>query len=346
MRLAGGAGMRFEFPVMVGDIGGTNGRFMIVDAPGAPPSDTVTVKTGAYSSIEAAIAANVARTTLTKLKTLVLAIASPVIGDRFPLTNAEWIIDPPSILDRLGLGQLLVMNDFAAQGLAAVALKADALKQLGGGGGKEKAPKVIIGPGTGLGVAIAVHGNAGWRIISGEGGHVDLGPRTERERALWPFLRKREARMEAELAISGQGLENLYQAIRRLDEGRAPDPLPAATISERAAKRDPAALEALELMITLLGRLAGDLALTVMARGGVFLTGGITRHVLPFLEKPLLRQAFEDKQPFAHILREIPIRAMIHPNPALAGLAELVAGTNDFDLGQAARHFGVEGSHW
>ena len=330
--------MFMEFPVLAADIGGTNARFAIVEQDGTL-TGLGTVANRDFPSVEDAVCHALKTHDGRPPKTAAIAMACPITGETFHLTNADWDLDPARFLEQTGLAELTVMNDFTAQGLAAVASSEEELVQLGGTGRDEAAPRIVIGPGTGLGVAMVLKAVGKWVIVPGEGGHVDLGPRTERETLLWPFLRKREGRMEAELAISGQGLENLHQAICRCDRMETP-PLAAAEITQRAlAGGDAACREAIELMVSLLARLVGDLAITTMARGGVYLTGGVTRHVLPVLKEPAFRTVFEDKHPFVHLMQQIPVYAMTGNAPALDGIAEFAADPGRFDIANAMRHF-------
>jgi glucokinase len=330
----------FAFPVLIGDIGGTNARFAIVPDKAQAPVRFEPVQLSHFSQIGDAIRHATAGHALLKPRTTVLAIATPLVGERFRLTNAEWIIDPMAMIQEFGLEEVALMNDFAAQGLAALALQKEHLSQIGEGRIVEGHPKAVVGAGTGLGIAQIVRIEGRWAIISGEGGHVDLGPRSQREFAIWPHLAKIEGRMSAEEALSGRGIENLYSALCAAD-GVTPVIADAAGISAAALSRsDPRAGEAIDLFFTLLGRVAGDMALLTLARGGVYLAGGIAQKLLPAIDPSRFRAAFTDKAPHRAILSEIPVMVMTHPTAALEGLSAWVSKPDEFSLEGATRRFG------
>jgi glucokinase len=331
--------LKIEFPVLLGDIGGTNARFAFIHDSSSEAVFFEPVRVGAYDTLELALEDGVLPALDTAPATMLLAVATPLVGDVFRLTNANWTISPSSVIEQFGLRELILMNDFAAQALAAFALQGDELAPLGDGRQLDGYPKVIIGPGTGLGISSAIHVEGKWAILAGEGGHIDLGPRTEREYAVWAHLEKANGRISAELAVSGRGLENLYQAICRID-GVAYRGETAAQIS-RAAINDttPQAREAVDLFITLLARISGDMALLTLAMGGVYLAGGIVAKMLPAIRAERFRAEFEDKAPHQAILRSVPVNIMMHPAAALLGLAVCVRRAEMFSVEHSALRF-------
>jgi glucokinase len=325
------------FPVLVGDIGGTNARFALVGADGeAHRFDPV--RLADHPTIVDAVR-SVCGAGGRQPASMLLAIATPLFGETFRLTNADWTIDPAELIAEFGLGEVGLMNDFAAQGLAALALSPQDMAPIGGGSVVDGDPKVVIGPGTGLGIANVIRVGGRWAVIPGEGGHVDLGPRTPREMAIWPHLGKEDGRMSAELAISGRGLENLYRAIFAAD-GASAGNVGASEISRLALEAgDKPAGEAVALFASLLARLAGDMALLTLARGGIYIAGGIAAKLLPVLQTPQFRAEFEDKAPHKAIMRTIPLQVMTHPFAALQGLVACVREPQRFELGGASRRF-------
>lgn len=310
----------FAFPVLVADIGGTNARFALVETPESdfvllPQIATASTKGVAEAIERAAFAGETPRP-----KTAIMAIAGPIAGDRVPLTNCPWVIEPKALIDAFGFENVVLVNDFEAQALALPALGEADLAQIGGGSAQTAATKAVIGPGTGLGVGVLVHALDHWIPIPGEGGHVTLGPDTVREAAIWPHLETIEGRVSGETILSGPGLERLHRAILTTD-GRPPVAASAAEISAAAAAGDPVAVEVLEIFASALGRLAGDLALTVLPRGGVHLGGGIPPRLLPALSSGRFRAAFEAKAPHRALVSSISTRVVIHPRPALVGLS-------------------------
>ncbi len=334
--------MKFDFPVLIGDIGGTNARFAMVRQAEGHVDRFEPVRLSKFSGIDEAIHQSVLAHTQARPATTLLAIATPLVGDVFRLTNAPWTIDPRRMLAEFSLKQVLLMNDFAAQGLATLALGPEHLAPLGGGPILENHPKVAVGPGTGLGIANIVNVGGKWAVIPGEGGHIDLGPRTAREMAVWPHLAKEKGRMSAELALSGRGLENLYGAICATD-GHPPATNNAAEISRLAMETaDPQAREAVMLFVTLFARVAGDMALLTLARGGIYVAGGILQKLLPMIDAGQFRAVFEDKAPHEAILQSIPVNVMTHPTAALEGLVAWVRHPERFSLEGATRSFAGE----
>ena len=330
-----------KFPILIGDVGGTNARFsLLVDAFAVPKAFPV-VQTADFETIDDAIQASVLDKTSIQPKSAVLAVAGPIDGDEIDLTNCPWVVRPQQMLASLGMEELIVLNDFEAQALAISALGEDSRTQIGGGAAHEGASRVVLGPGTGLGVAGLVRARKMWIPVAGEGGHVDLGPRSERDRAIWPHLQTIEGRVSGEQVLCGRGLVNLYNAIAAVDGAEAPHATPAEITEAAVNHKDPLSIEAVDLFATYLGRLAGDLALIFMARGGVFIAGGIFQRIIPILKADQLRAAFEDKAPHSALMREIPLYVVTEPLAALAGLATFARTPRFFGLETRGRRWVV-----
>ncbi|HEV7416802.1 glucokinase [Tianweitania sediminis] len=310
-----------NFPILVGDIGGTNARFAILTGPHAEPKEYPVVKTAEFATLDEAIQASILDKTSLRPVSAVLAVAGPVEGDEIRLTNCPWVVRPRTLFADLGFSELIVLNDFEAQALAVVALGADHLEQIGGEPSEGVASRVVLGPGTGLGVAGLIHACHTWIPVPGEGGHMDIGPRTERDYAVWPHLERIEGRVSGEQLLCGRGLVNLYRAVALTDNKPVALETPADITGAALDKSDPVAVEAVDMFVTCLGRTAGDLALVFMSRGGVFLTGGIAQKIVPALKSGAFRAAFEDKAPHTHLLRTMPVYVITHPMAALVGLA-------------------------
>jgi glucokinase len=310
-----------DFPILVGDIGGTNARFAILTGPHAEPREFPVVQTADFATLDDAIQASILDKTSVRPVSAVLAVAGPVEGDEIRLTNCPWVVRPKTLFADLGFSELIVLNDFEAQALAVVALGSQHLEQIGGGASEGVASRVVLGPGTGLGVAGLIHACHTWIPVPGEGGHMDLGPRSERDYEIWPHIERIEGRVSGEQLLCGRGLVNIYRAVAKADGMAAALSTPAEITGAALDKSDPVAVEALDIFVTCLGRTAGDLALVFMSRGGVFLTGGIAQKIVPALKSGLFRQAFEDKAPHRHILADIPVYVITHPLAALVGLA-------------------------
>jgi glucokinase len=310
-----------KFPILIGDIGGTNARFAILLDSYAEPKEFPTVQTADYVNIDEAIQSAILDHTSIQPRSAVLAVAGPVEGDEIELTNCDWVVRPKAMAAGLGLEDIVVLNDFEAQALSVVALGEDQMVKIGSGAAEEDASRVILGPGTGLGVAGLIHACHRWIPVPGEGGHMDIGPRTERDFEVFPHLDKIEGRISGEQLLCGRGLVNIYRAIAKAD-GKTPTLATPAEITVAGLdKSDAVAVEALSMFVTCLGRTAGDLALVFMSRGGVYLTGGIAQKIVPALKSGLFRSAFEDKAPHSELLRAMPVYVITNPRGAVAGLA-------------------------
>ncbi|KQT83194.1 glucokinase [Aurantimonas sp. Leaf443] len=328
-----------DFPILVGDIGGTNARFAILVDAFATPKTFPVVQTADFETLDEAIQVAVLDKTSIQPKTAVLAVAGPVDGDEIELTNCPWVVRPRAMMTMLGVTEVIVLNDFEAQALAISSLVETGRHQIGGGPVHEGASRAVLGPGTGLGVAGLIRARSMWIPVAGEGGHIDLGPRTARDFALWPHLQTIEGRVSGEQILCGRGLVNLYRALCAVDGVPAALETPAAITEAASALSDATAQEAVSLFATYLGRMAGDIALLFMARGGVYIGGGIVQRMLPLIEASALRAAFEDKAPHSALLKEIPLFVVTEPLAALAGLATFARTPRFFGLETSGRRW-------
>ena len=311
-----------QTPRLLGDIGGTNARFALVHGDGSSITQEMTLPTGQFADLAAAASAYLQQMGQAAVQEACIAIANPIDGDVLKMTNNHWQFSIEATRQALGLGSLLMLNDWEAMAMAAPALKGNDLEQIGSGEPVHGAPKGLIGPGTGLGVSSLVRSRRGdWVPIAGEGGHVSLAPTCEREAEILRVLWQTYPHVSAERAISGMGLENLYGAICQLN-GTEPEALVAAQVSERGlAASDVACEEALERMCRLLGSAAANLALTLGARGGIYIGGGVIGRLGDYFARSGFRAAFEAKGRFASYLQRIPTYVIRAEQPALIGCA-------------------------
>jgi glucokinase len=311
------------FPRLVGDVGGTNARFAWWPASGAPLERVATLRCAEFTTLGEAMRRYLADQGLPSPRECAIGIANPVAGDRIKMTNHHWSFSISELQQEMGFGRFVVVNDFTALALALPGLAPAQLRQVGGGAAIAGAPMALIGPGTGLGVSGLLPTHAGaWLPLSGEGGHVTLCGATPREDAVIAQLRQRFGHASAERAVSGQGLENLYGALQALDA--MPDaPLSAADISQRAlAGGDAQAAEALAIFCALLGSVAGNLALTLGAFGGVYIGGGIVPRLGDYFDRSDFRARFEAKGRFTALLASMPVFVIdASTSPALDGAA-------------------------
>ena len=310
---------------LLGDVGGTNARFAWQAGVGAQLQDLATLATADHASLSHAL-----RTYLRGLGRQAppwcsIGIANPVTGDRVQMTNSRWSFSIEALRVELGFERLVVINDFTALALALPDLPHTALVQFGGGAAVAQAARALIGPGTGLGVSglLPAPQPGRWIALEGEGGHVTLAPATAREAEVLSVLRERYGHASAERALSGPGLEALHDALCQLESGAPTVALSAAEVTERAlAGTDPRCVEALDLFCGFLGNVAGNLALTLGARGGVYIGGGIVPRLGGAFARSRFRACFENKGRFQSYLASIPVYVIrAETSPALLGAA-------------------------
>ena len=317
-------GERSGFPRLLGDVGGTNARWAWQAEPAKPLSHISTLAARDHASIGDCIAAYLKQQTLPAPRDVAFGIATAVTGDRVSMTNHPWSFSIESLRIALGAERVRVLNDFEALAHAVPVLPAADLRAVGGGVAVPGAALAVIGPGTGLGVSgLVSDGSGGWRVIAGEGGHVTLAASTTRESSLLAVMRERFGHVSAERALSGPGLVNLYDAACVLD-GETPaalEPAQVLTRSQPGPEHDAQCEEALKTFAALLGTVAGNLALTLGARGGVFIGGGIVPRLGERFATLPFRSRFDDKGRFRSYLEAVPVWVITAPAPALLGAA-------------------------
>jgi glucokinase len=310
---------------LVADIGGTNARFALADLDTLELSEIRQVLCADHPSLEAALGDYVGRLP-SPPDQAAIAVAGPVTGAEVKLTNSAWSFAKRELCRLVGLKHVHVLNDFAALALSLPYLAGAELHQIGGVAPVEHAAKAVLGPGTGLGVAGLVWSGESWIAVPGEGGHMSLGAEDERQLALLARLRHGRAHLSAEHALSGPGLAELYQAVAA-SHGRRPAPLePNDVLVLGLRGEDSIAVEALELFIAWLGRFAGDAALLLGARGGVYLGGGIAPKLIAKLSSGEFRKAFEDKGRMTAYLAPLPVFVILAEFAALKGAAASLRG--------------------
>lgn len=310
------------FPRLLGDIGGTNARWAWQPTPGGTLQHLMSYPCAMFESVQAVIEHYLRDQGLPGPARVAFGIATPITGDTVTMTNHHWSFSVTGLQAALGVERCLVINDFAAIAAALPTLTPADSRRIGGGEGVPNAPVAVLGPGTGLGVAGLVPGDAARYIgIAGEGGHVTLAAVTEREAAVLAHLRRRYGHASAERAISGPGLVNLYEAICALDALPQVTLQPADVVARALAGNDPACAEALALFGGFLGSVAGNLALTLGARGGIYLGGGIVPRLGTAFDALPFRARFEDKGRFRAYLELIPTSVITAPAVGLYGAA-------------------------
>jgi glucokinase len=308
---------------LLADIGGTHARFAWQFAPGAPLVDVRTLACAAYASLQQAVCAYLVSIGRRAPPECAIAIANPVLGDQVQMTNHHWGFSVAALRAAFRFERLRVLNDFTALALALPSLRLADMRQLGGTTAVPRKAMALVGPGTGLGVSgLLPDGRGGWVALDGEGGHVTLAATTAREHAVLDWLARRYGHVSAERAVCGQALVDIACALHELDKRLPAQPLqdPAAVVAAAQQAPGGVAAEAVRLFCAFLGTVAGNLALTLGARGGVYIGGGVVARLGPLLDASPFRERFESKGRMSAYLVPIPVWVIqTQESPALRG---------------------------
>ena len=312
--------MSTGFPRLLGDIGGTNARWAWHAAAGVVIQDVSVRPCAAYASLYESAAAYLADKGHAPPAWVGIGIATPVTADRVQMTNNDWVFSIAALKRSLGAERCLVINDFTALAMSLTALAPADLRAVGSGRAVEGAPMALLGPGTGLGVSgLLPQGEGRWSAVSGEGGHVTLAATDEQEAAILAVLRQRFGHVSAERVLSGAGLVNLYGALCALNGVAAAERSPSDVTDAALDGSDALCMQAMQRFTAFLGNAAGNLALTLGARGGVYIGGGIVPRLGEHFDAALFRQHFESKGRFADYLKAMPTSVITAAAPALIG---------------------------
>lgn len=315
----------FEFPVLVGDIGGTNARFGLIESQGGQPRLLSHEATADHPDPSSAIRASLAKGgDLAPPRSAILAMGGRVDGPVNQLTNAHWQIAGQRIGEDFGLSSAVVVNDYVPVAAGAADIEPHDLTSIGPCPPIAGGARVVLGPGTGFGAAALVPYTTHLAIVSTEAGHTEFGPADAFEEKVWHALERVEDRITVESVLSGPGLARLHAAVAHVRTGQPHEKIDPAAVTETGLDAsDPHAAETLELFGRLLGRICGDLALTFLATSGVYIGGGIAPRIVRVLQESGFREAFERKAPFAEMMRTIPTSVITVQDPAFQGLATL-----------------------
>lgn len=310
-------------PRLLADVGGTNARFAWQSGSGSEIESVQILPCGSFQSIQDAISTYLQGLSRPFPVSACIAIANPIQGDWVQMTNHHWSFSVDALRMDMGWGHLKVVNDFTALALALPGLPSGVKRQVGGTSPKADSPIALLGPGTGLGVSgLIPDGEGRWLPLESEGGHASLSPATEREWMVCRNLARRFGHASAERAISGQGLVNVYMALGEIDGRSVEDYEPSDITRLALSGQCSLCTEALQMMCGFLGSVAGSLALTLGARGGVYIGGGIVPRLGDWFAETDFRRRFEAKGRFSAYLADIPIW-VVHTkdSPALQGAA-------------------------
>ena len=307
--------------VLLADIGGSNSRFALAN-PAGRPERVLVIENDTAASLEAAVTRYLDETGA-RPRAATFAIAGPIDGEEVALTNRAWRFRRSDFARRFGLASLRVVNDFEAIAWALPQLRAGETRPLGKAAVPREGVKLVLGPGTGLGVAALLPAGGRWHVVASEGGHAAFGPQAADEAEVFARLRDAVGCVSAECVLSGPGLVRLARALDPNAAGQEAACHESQTIVASALSREPSALMATRLFVRLLGRFAGSLALTFKAQGGVYITGGVAGGLGPLLDDPQFRAAFEAHPPYQALLAAIPTLLVTCEEPGLIGCAAL-----------------------
>lgn len=317
--------------ILAGDIGGTKTNLGLF-IPGKTRPVLRLLET--YHSLEASGLEDILDLFVgrhkVEIRTACFGIAGPVENGRCEATNLPWVVSESGIRNRYGWPSVMLVNDMAAMAYAVPALTGRELFPLNQARAKKRENIGILAPGTGLGISLLIHDNGKYVAVPTEAGHVDFAASSEMEFALWKYLHRRLGHVSVERVVSGPGLFIIYSWLRYTGKHEEPSWLgdkmeeenPSRAISEAAlANKDPLCVKALDIFVSVFGAVAGNLALTGLTRGGIYLGGGISPKIVPKLQEGLFMKGFLDKGRFTGLLHQIPVRVILNDRAALLGAA-------------------------
>ena len=308
--------------VLLADIGGTNARFaLLADGTVGMISHMAVSDHGSFREALDKYLGQLPEAG--SIRAAVLAVAGTVRDGRCALTNTSWVIDAAELRAQSGFSTVRLINDFEAVAWALPRLSPGQLLRLGGRQAVEGAPLAALGPGTGLGMAAIIPAANGPIVLSSEGGHATMAGSSPREDAVIAHLRQRFGHVSAERVLSGDGLENLHEALAALDNLALPRRHAAEITRAGIEGSCPTSRAAIDMFCAMLGTVAGNLALTLGATGGIFIAGGILRRMPEYLAGSQFRARFEDKGRFRDYLEPIPAYLILEEDVAFVGLRAL-----------------------
>lgn len=320
--------------ILVADIGGTNARFGLVAIDGtrsSPPDYTAqhqhSLKCADYPDLASMVRdyARVADTTLPAFACF--AIAGPIHDGRVRMTNLDWEFSIEQLRQELGMEALDVINDFAALAYATPHLRGEMIKPLHEASHEPDSPILVLGPGTGFGMAALVPFKERWKIVPTEGGHTNFAPGNAREIAILEYMMRQQDHVSVETLLCGQGLVRIYQAMAFIEGKPAQDYKPADINEKGQSGEDPLCRASIEQFCSMLGSAVGDRALCLGAQGGVFLGGGIVPKIADFIPGTDLVERYCHKGPMSNYVRQIPLTMIMNDKAALVGTAAWLVDT-------------------
>ncbi len=315
-----------KYPYIVADIGGTNARYALITGVNSDNGEFLVSHQRTYPSAEFDGIVSATQFYLDSLQDenpvgACLAVAGPVVEDAVKLTNLNWQFSIVDITKKLNLPRIEVINDFAASAYATSHVSSEHLRVLNQGTAVKSCPIAVVGPGTGFGVAALVPQSGRWNVLATEGGHMTLAAKTPLQASILEVLNREFSHVSIEKVLSGPGLWNLYKGLATV-EGLEPQSLSTAELCQLALSgKDGLCYRTLRLFASWLGTVTGDLALSLGARGGVYLAGGILPRISDFMLDSEFSASFIDKVQMHDYLQQIPVYLVTEGNSALLGSA-------------------------
>ena len=309
-----------SYPRLLADIGGTNARFAI-ELSANKITHIEVLACNEYDSIVDAVSFYLKKIGGIEVKFAAFAIANPILGDWIEMTNHHWAFSIETTRQALKLDELILINDFVAQAYAISKMTQDDLVQIGGTNLELGHAKAVLGPGTGLGVsALIPQTNGSYLALEGEGGHVSFAPFDDTELMIWQYAKQKYGHVSAERLLNGAGLVLIYEALAHR-EGLTKAKMTPQLISEQAINgQSPLCRLTLDIFCAMLGTIASNLALTLGARSGVYICGGIIPRFIEYFKHSPFRMRFENKGRFSAYLAAIPVYVVLARHPGIDGV--------------------------
>lgn len=306
---------------LLADIGGTNVRFALLPPRATVPEQETNLICADFEGLEQAARHYLSSVGNPTISEAAIDVATAITTDFVKLTNSPWAFSIEQTRRQLSLQRLVVLNDFTALALSVPQLEATELRRVGRGAPVEGAALAILGAGTGLGVSGLLRSGQRWIPIEGEGGHTAFSPMDEREDGVLRVLRERYGHVSTERIVSGPGLVATYEALCTLDHVPAMAFKPEQVTELGLAESDPQCAEALRIFCGAFGTVAGNLVVTLGARAGLYIGGGIVPRLGDYFLRSPFRARFEHKGRFSKYVSEVPAWIILAEQPALRGLA-------------------------
>lgn len=309
---------------IVADIGGTHIRVAHASAQSSSLLDIKKYVCSEFENIDALLNDYLGNHSLTGLDLRAcFAVAAPVSStdpvDEIVMTNSNWRFSVAALIEKFGWQSLDIINDFEAVAQAVPGIGSEHLLQLGGSASDPDGNRAVLGPGTGLGVKHLVPIESGYKVLAGEGGHVDFAPVDDQDLLIWNHVRTKLGRASLEEVLSGRGLVHIYEALAGANADEANESDPAKIIEKGLSRECEACRNCLLQFCAILGSFSGNLALNLKTTGGVYLGGGVLSRISELIEESGFRQRFEAKGRFKAYVENIPAYLITEPEPGLLG---------------------------